>query len=416
MKICFFTENYHKGGMDTFLINLFNAWPDSKDELTVCCNETHPGIESIVEKTVRKIKIKTYSRIFTSNIAQGRSDLMLSNSFPVRAFFSLSFRIIQYSVLFPWYVFTLTMFFRRSEFDRLMVVNGGYPASLLCRCSAIAWRFSGKNTTAIFNFHSSAVRPSWYSSAFENAIDRSVIKSVNKIVSVSKACLDTLGNRKSFLGSTKLSFIFNGIEDPALQLKQEGGQDKLLASDHKYCLMLATYTSYKGHSFLFEAFRIVLKDFPDLLLKIYGFGTPTEKERVTNDVKRFGLERSVTLNNFATSSAPLIAGASVLVVPSQTYESFGLTIIEAMALGIPVVTTDVGGMPEVLADSNAGFVCPKDDSKSFASAIINILGDSKLASELGRNGRRVYKQRFTAEKMAWQYYQILKDETESIYE
>lgn len=416
MKICCFTENYHKGGMDTFLINLFNAWPDSKDELTVCCNETHPGLDTIAEKTIRTVEIKTYNRIFTSKIAQGRSNLIFSNSLPIRVFFSLIFHIIQYPVLFPWYVITLTIFFRRSDFDRLMVVNGGYPASLLCRCAAIAWRFSGKDIPAIFNFHSSAVRPSWYSSAFENAIDRSVIKAVSKIVSVSKACLDTLGNRKAFLSCTKLSFIFNGIEDPALQLEREGGQDKLPVSEHKYCLMLATYTSYKGHSFLFEAFRLVLKDFPDLLLKIYGFGTSIEKEQVAYDVKRFGLERSVMLNNFTPTTAPLIAGASVLVVPSQTYESFGLTIIEAMALGIPVVTTDVGGMPEVLQNSNAGFVCPKDDSRSFASAIINILGDSKLASELGRNGRRVYKQRFTAEKMAWQYYQLLKDETELIYE
>jgi L-malate glycosyltransferase len=416
MKIAFFTENYHKGGLDTFLINLFNAWPDSKDELTVCCNDTHPGLDTIIEKTVRTIKIKSYSRIFTSKIAQGRSNLIFSNSLPMRVFFSLTFRIMQYSVLFPWYVFTLILFFRRSDFDRLMVANGGYPASLLCRCAAIAWRFSGKNTPAIFNFHSSAVRPSWYSSAFENAIDRYVIKAVIKIVSVSKACLDTLGNRKSFLGCTKLSFVFNGIEDPALQLEPQGRQDELQASDHQYCLMLATYTSYKGHSFLFEAFKIVLKDFPDLLLKIYGFGTSIEKEQVANDVRRFGLERSVTLNNFTTTTASLIANASVLVVPSQTYESFGLTIIEAMALGTPVVTTDVGGMPEVLANSNAGFVCSKDNPRPFANAIINILGDPKLASELGRNGRKVYKQRFTAEKMAWQYYQILKNENESLYE
>ena len=53
MKICFFTEIYYKGGLDTFLINLFNAWPNKKDNLTLFCNESHPGITTIEKKTTR---------------------------------------------------------------------------------------------------------------------------------------------------------------------------------------------------------------------------------------------------------------------------------------------------------------------------------------------------------------------------
>jgi glycosyltransferase involved in cell wall biosynthesis len=410
MKICFFTENYHKGGLDTFLINIFNAWPNSEDTLTLLCNTTHPGLETIKEKTVRPIKIKKYSRVFTNNIAQGRSSLKFNQSFAVRAFFSLSFRVLQYPILFPWYLLTLTLFFRRSNFDRLMVVNGGYPASLLCRCAAIAWRFSGKQSLATFNFHSSATRSSWYFSPLENLIDRAVIKSSSKVVSVSKACLNTLSIRKSFLGCTKLSYIYNGIEDPTLQLQSKDVAYKYQASDCQYCLMLATYTYYKGHSFLFEAFRNVLTEFPDMKLQIYGFGTPKEKKWVADEVKRFELQQHVTLNNFTPNTASLLANASLLVVPSQAYESFGLTIIEAMAFSTPVVTTDVGGMPEVLADSRAGYVCSKDDPVSFANAIKNILGNPVLAAELGRNGRQTFEQRFTASKMAQQYYQLLKNE------
>ncbi|MFZ2540704.1 MAG: hypothetical protein WAW75_02900, partial [Gallionella sp.] len=93
MKICFFTENYYKGGLDTFLINLFNAWPDSKDELTLVCNGTHPGLETISEKTVRPIKIKKYSRAFTSRIVHGQSSLKLSQSFLAREFFALAYRV-----------------------------------------------------------------------------------------------------------------------------------------------------------------------------------------------------------------------------------------------------------------------------------------------------------------------------------
>lgn len=408
MKICFFTENFYKGGLDTFLINLVNAWPDQNDELTLLCNGTHPGLETIAEKTVRPIKIKKYSRLFTSKIAQGRSSLKFSQSFPVRASFVWAYRILQYPVLLPWYLLTLTLFFRRSDFDRLMVVNGGYPGSLLCRCAAIAWRLSGKRPLATFNFHNSTTAPPWYYGFPEHLIDLAVIWSAAQIVSVSRNCLSTLSNRKAFLGCTKLLYIYNGIEDPGLISKDVKDDVKKQYATERYCLMLATYEPRKGHAYLLQAFKIVAKDFPDVRLQIYGYGRPDEKQRIFDEVKRLALENNVSLNDFTPNTALLIANASVLVMPSQAYESFGLTIIEAMAFGTPVVTTDVGGMPEVLADSHAGYVCSKDDPISFADAIKNILGSPTLAFQLGRNGRQTFEQRFTAATMACNYKKIIE--------
>lgn len=409
MKICFFTENYYKGGLDTFLINLFNAWPVVKDELTLVCNGTHPGIDTIAAKTLRPIKIERYYRVFTSAIAQGQSTSKWMRSFPARAFFVLAFRLLQYPILFPWYVFTLTLFFRRNDYDRLMVVNGGYPASLLGRCAVIAWRLAGKRPLAVMNFHNSTTCSPWYYSFIENTIDTLVIQSVTHVVSVSKDCLESLNNRPAFLGCSKLSYIYNGIEDSARLLKVVSATTENKSSPGRHCLMLATYETRKGHAYLLQAFQMVVKDFPDVQLRIYGHGRPHEKKRVADEVKRLELENNVTLGDFTPETAVLLAGASVLVVPSQAHESFGLTIIEAMAFGVPVVTTDVGGMPEVLGDSMAGYVCSKDDPLEFAAAIKYILGNPALASKLGRNGRQAFESRFTASKMAQQYESIIKN-------
>ena len=408
MRICIFTENYYKGGLDTFLINLFNAWPDSKDELTLVCNSTHPGLVTIAEKIVRPIKIEKYSRIFTSKIAQGQSSLKLNRSLPVRAFFVLAYRVLHYPVLFPWYLFSLTLFFRRSTFDRLMVVNGGYPASLLCRSAAIAWQLSGKRPLAIFNFHNSTTNPPWYLNFLEYLIDQAVIRSASQIVSVSKNCIDTLSTRKAFCRCRNLRYIYNGIEDPRLISKEGKSVVRNQYAAEQYCLMLATYEPRKGHAYLLQAFKIVVKEFPNVRLHIYGFGKSEEKQRVVHEVKRLALENNVSLNDFTPNTASLIANASVLVVPSLAYESFNLTIIEAMAFGTPVVTTNVGGMPEVLADSHAGYVCSKDDPIAFADAIKNILGNPALASEFGRNGRKAFEQRFTAGTMACNYRRLME--------
>ena len=401
MKICFFTENYRKGGVDTFLINLFNAWPKTEDELTLVCNAAHAGLATIIEKTTYPVNIVKYKRIFTSRLAHGQITSILA--FPIQIFFALLFRVLQYPIVFPWYILTLTLFFRQTNFERLMVVNGGYPASLLCRSAAIAWKFSGKSSLAIFNFHSSANQAPWYFRKLEDFIDKMVVNSVDKIVGVSQATLNSLKVRKYFRECDKLFYIFNGIEDPLSRLSLMESGLKTKGHNSQYCLMLATYEVYKGHSFLFKSFKRVVKEFPSIRLHIYGFGTAKERNRVANEVKRYGLDDFVVLNGFTTQTAQLYLNAQLLTVPSQAYEAFGLTIIEAMAYGLPAVVTDVGGMPELLANSHAGYVCSKDDSEEFANRIIYILRNPAIAKELGRNGRRIFEERFTALKMAQEY-------------
>ena len=54
MKICFFTEIYFKGGLDTFLINIFNTWPNKNDQISLVCNASHGGINNIKQKSLRR--------------------------------------------------------------------------------------------------------------------------------------------------------------------------------------------------------------------------------------------------------------------------------------------------------------------------------------------------------------------------
>jgi glycosyltransferase involved in cell wall biosynthesis len=78
-----------------------------------------------------------------------------------------------------------------------------------------------------------------------------------------------------------------------------------------------------------------------------------------------------------------------------------------MAFGVPVVVTDVGGIPEVLAGTNAGYICSKDSHLEFANAIKDILGNSLLASKLSRKGRLAFERKYTATLMATNYKKVL---------
>ena len=95
-SICIFTENYYKGGVDTFLINLVNSWPHPGDEWILLCNRTHPGLATIADMIVRPMTIVRYRRFFTSAIAQGQNPSRFARSIPVRAFFVLLFRVLPY--------------------------------------------------------------------------------------------------------------------------------------------------------------------------------------------------------------------------------------------------------------------------------------------------------------------------------
>ena len=64
MKICLLTENYYRGGLDTFIINLINGWPDKFDNFTIICNESHPGLIDIEKRVKKKVRFIKYNFFF----------------------------------------------------------------------------------------------------------------------------------------------------------------------------------------------------------------------------------------------------------------------------------------------------------------------------------------------------------------
>lgn len=402
MRICFFTENFNKGGLDTFLINLINFWPIPEDELTLLCNKNHPGIESILEKTGANLILKKYNRFFLSDLSRGYCFLWNGQLKPVKKIFGAMYRALEYPILFPWYVLSLALIFRKSQFDRLMVVNGGYPGSLLCRAAAISWKLSGKKNLCLFNIHSSASTPKKLVAPIENLIDNLLVKSTKSFICVSKNSVDCLKRRNSFSAVNNILYIYNGISDPIAKAGVKLPANK--KTQPPYILMLATLDKYKGHKFLLKSFQILLKSIPNTELKLFGHGSEEQKKEIQREISSLQLTKNVLLGDFVTDPESLILNASVMVVPSQEYEAFGLTIIEAMALRTPIVATNVGGMPEVLGGSGAGFICDKNDAEQFSKYIALILKDPLSANTLGENGRKTFEERFNAAIMANKYH------------
>ncbi len=174
--------------------------------------------------------------------------------------------------------------------------------------------------------------------------------------------------------------------------------------------MLATLEPNKGHHFLLLVFEKVIEVLPDVQLLMCGYGTNQQKESIVEAIRHHGLQNNVSLLNFQTNPFSLIHNASIVLVPSQSYESFGLTIIEAMALKTPVIASDIGGMPEVIHDTDSGYVCSSKSIDEFYNRIITILSNPDLARTLGKNGRNAFLSRYTASIMVKKYYSMVSAE------
>ena len=402
MNICFFTENNYKGGLDTFIIQLANNWPNKHDNITLVCNKSHPGLHTIKLKASHSLKFQTYSYFFNFHI---NNSFFISNYFNllIKIVFLFFYKIIEYPILFPYYIFSLYHYFKFSSYEKLIVINGGYPASLICRSAIISWYFV-KKQKAVLNFHNNVFKTKWYNCIFENVIDYFVCKFSSSLVTVSNNCLNTLNNRFFTNLHNNKFYIYNGIEDPLININKNVNPHNGI----EYCLMLATFEKRKGHHFLIKSFKEVLKKHSNCKLFIYGYGSPREIKHVQDFINNLNLTDNIKLFNFTDNKYNLIYHSKLLLVPSQENESFGLTVIEAMALSIPVVVTNVGGMPEILNNSNAGFIINKNNNQELTEKINVLLEDNSLYKSMSMNARIHYKNNFMVNHMTRKYYNLLK--------
>ena len=404
MKIVFFVENNRAGGMDSFFINVINNWPSEEDNIVLICNDSHPGLTNIKDAVIRNIDFIDIDLPLNWVISEKYFG-WLPNT--IRRATQPILKII----LFPYQLRKLKELFAMLDADRLMVVNGAYPGGESCRAATIAWAKIGK-TISIHNIRNFAIRPRWLISWYENWIDRKLFESISCFVGVSKCCTESLKLRPHFKDNKKLKHIYNGtpIKKSSELVQHPISLRKDLEIGRKpMCLMLATYELRKGHEFIFEVFKRVNSIEKEAHLVICGDGSKKEKHTVDHLKKSIAPDSNIHLLDFIANGRDLISQADILVVPSQEWESFGWTVIEAMTRNIPVVSTNSGGLAEVIGTNGiAGYSIDPDDHEAFSDAIINLLQDSLLRKKISDAGYKRVVDHFNVERMAREYSELIR--------
>ena len=150
----------------------------------------------------------------------------------------------------------------------------------------------------------------------------------------------------------------------------------------------------KGHRFLIDAMPAVLRAVPETWLAVIGEGSEARALRSRAASLAAAVARRIVFTGRRDDVSALTADLTVAVLPSLR-EAQGISLLEAMARRVPVVASDVGGIPEVVTDGVDGRLVPPGDPVALAGAIVELLRDPDLRRRLGDAGHATVAERFS---------------------
>jgi glycosyltransferase involved in cell wall biosynthesis len=212
--------------------------------------------------------------------------------------------------------------------------------------------------------------------------------------------------RRCGVPALRLSVILNGVDTDYFQpAPNEAGPYPAVA------LSVARMVPDKDPATLIQAFALVAADFPRAQLWLVGEGPllpairQMARESLPPDSFRF-IPAQADLR-------PLYRQAGLLVLSSST-EALPNVVLEAMAAGLPVAATAVGGVPEMVAPGRTGWLAPPGNPAALAEVLARLLGDPEQCRDFGRAGRRRVLQDFSLSAMVSRYEEVLQSSLQMI--
>lgn len=221
------------------------------------------------------------------------------------------------------------------------------------------------------------------------------------LIAVSHAVAEALTSLG--VGPQRITVVPNGVElnrylvgEPDLSNRVRSALS--LSESLPIIGIVARVQPVKGHEVLLEAFKEVRATLPEARLLVVGGGASSYERRLRELCQRLGIASSVVWLGVRSDVPDLLAAMDVVALPSRS-EGFGLAILEAMAMGKPVVATRVGGIPECVDEGRTGILVSAGNAGELARALTTVLSDPALARSMGAAGRARVEQEFSLARM-----------------
>lgn len=241
----------------------------------------------------------------------------------------------------------------------------------------------------------------WFLRFFE----KGMLKRARKIIAVSHFTKWELTHYYK-IPANKIRVIHNGVDTKKFQpttnkrkIKQELGFNP----DEPAIVSVGRLYARKGLFTLIESIPAVVKRFPNTKFIISGKGQSDEMRKLLAHAERLGVKGNMVFTGYyPDAKLPKLYQAADVFAFSTFYEHHPFAVLEALSTGLPVVTTNVGGIPETIVDGKNGFMCQPFNAEQFSSRILYLLEHPKEAAEMGRLARKTIE-----EQLDWRI--VVKD-------
>lgn len=279
------------------------------------------------------------------------------------------------------------------------------PAS----CRYAFYAASSKNIPIITTEHDPFELP-----AVKDIFKKITLKKVNKIIAISE-------NNKKVLQklypqhSKKIAVIHNGIditwwqsqllrftEEERKKIKEEIFKAK---ESTLIITVVAELHERKGTKYLIEAMPEVVEKFSNIKLVVIGEGG--ERKNLEKLIENLKLENHVILLGRQKEIPKLLKSSDIFALPSRR-EAFGMVLLEAMLIPLPIIASNVGGIPEIIIDGKTGILIESENSSAIAENLKKLISSEKKRAEMAQAEFQRVLENFDAKKMAQEYEKVYK--------
>jgi glycosyltransferase involved in cell wall biosynthesis len=231
------------------------------------------------------------------------------------------------------------------------------------------------------------------------ALDRFSNRFASRIVAVSASCRDFLITRES-IPASDVTLVPNAIDlrrfSPAAARRDPARIELGLPASARVVAGVGRLNPQKNFSLFLDIAAQLAPRLPDLHFLLAGDGP--EEKMLREKAVALGISDRVTFSGYVADTRLVYLAADVLLMPSR-YEGLPMTLLEAMAMGLPVVASQLDGIAEVIGDGREGFLVPSDDASLFVERTAALLQDAEFSSRIAQNARAKIEASFSVERM-----------------
>ncbi len=238
--------------------------------------------------------------------------------------------------------------------------------------------------------------------------NRFLLRRADRVTAVGQFVKQALIDHEG-IGSGRIEVVHNGIDPQIFEqactptaraaVRGEWG----VADDQPVILQVARFHPVKDHATAIRALAGVVREVPNAVLVMAGDGDRLQE--MEGLAQRLGVSGNTRFLGVRQDIPNLMAGADAFILSSLS-EGISVTLLEAMAAGLAIATTDVGGNSEIVVEGQTGLLSPRADPEKLSQNLVRLLRDEDLRGRMGRAGRERLHECFTQHRMHGAYQAI----------